>query len=343
MLALVKYKEGPDGIELRNVEVPVPRDNEVLVRVDSCGICGTDLKIQDDGFPYDPPVILGHEFAGVIESAGSSVTGWAPGDRVIAEQHFRHCGKCEFCLTGRRQFCPSKRSPGYLSDGAFAEYITVEESLLHKIPEALSFEQAALVEPMGIAASAILGKAGVNPGDFVVILGTGPIALLALQMVKAAGASRVVTTGLDADEDSRFAAALALGADRVVNAQRQDPVETVREYSGGMRADLVIDLSGAPRAILSGLKMVKKGGRFCAIGLPHDNVDFPWADSVLSAVSIFFSYSSDFRAWQQCLQMMADGSIKTDGFTDHCFPLDEWPAAFDTARSGKALKVIIKP
>ena len=343
MLALIKHKKGPDGIELREVNVPVPCANEVLVRVDSCGICGTDLKIQLDEFPYTPPVIIGHEFAGTVESVGGSVTGWIPGDRVIAEQHFHHCGKCEFCLTGRRQFCPSKKSPGYFSDGAFAEYIAVEQSLLHKIPENLSFEQAALVEPMGIAASAILGKAGVRPGDFVVILGTGPIALLALQMVKAAGASHVITTGLDADEDSRFKAARAFGADMTINAQQKDPVEVIKESSGGRGADLVIDLSGAPRAILSGFKMLKKDGRFCAIGLPHGNVDFPWAEAVLGAYTVFFSFSSDFRAWEQCLKMMSEGKIKTDGFTDNCFSLVKWSDAFDLARSGKALKVIIKP
>ncbi|WP_319563055.1 zinc-binding dehydrogenase [Marispirochaeta sp.] len=220
-------------------------------------------------------------------------------------------------------------------------YIINED--FHKIPENLSFEQAALVEPMGIAAYAILGKAGVRTGDFVVILGTGPIALLALQMVKAAGASRVVTTGLDADEDSRFKAARAFGADMTINAQRKDPVALIKEATGGKGVDLVIDLSGAPSAILSGFKMLKKDGRFCAIGLPYGNVDFPWAEAVLGAYTVFFSFSSDFRAWEQCLQMMSQGKIKADGFTDNCFSLDDWSKALDTARSGKALKVIIKP
>ncbi len=343
MRALIKFKDGYDGLELRDMELPVPKANEVLVKVHSCGVCGTDLKIQEDGFPYTPPVIIGHEFSGTIEKVGDKVTDWKAGDRVIAEQHFHHCGKCEYCLTGRRQFCPSKRSPGYFSDGAFAEYIAVEQSLLHLIPENLSFEQAALVEPMGIAASAILGKAGVNPGEFVVILGTGPIALLALQMVKAAGAAHVVTTGLDVDEDSRFKAALAFGADMTINVQQQDPVEVIKGATGGKMADLVIDLSGAAPAILSGFNMLKKDGRFCAIGLPHGNVDFPWADAVLKAVTVFFSFSSDFRAWERCLQMMSDGKIKTDGFTDNCFALEDWSSAFDMARSGKALKVIIKP
>ena len=343
MKALVKYASGPGNLRIEEKPVPYIAPGDVLVKVDSCGVCGTDLKIKDDHFPYTPPVIIGHEFSGVVADAGAEVGDWRPGDRVVAEQHFGHCGRCEFCLTGRRQFCPHKRSPGYYSDGAFSEYIAVEASLLHRVPDGVSLVQAALTEPTAIAATAILGKAGVRPNEFVVILGCGPIALMALQMVKAAGASRVVVTGLDADEAVRFPAARAFGADATVNAQRTDTIEAVRELSHGAGADLVIDLSGAPAAILGGFKMLKKDGRFCAIGLPGAEVSLPWAELVLGAYTVYYSYSSDFLAWERVLSMLADGRLKTDGFTDHIYPLEEWESAFEAAASGEALKAIIQP
>jgi L-iditol 2-dehydrogenase len=342
MKALVKYAEGPGNLELRDVPVPVPAAGEVLVRVDTCGICGTDLKIRDGHFPCTPPVIVGHEFSGTVAETGAGVTGWKTGDRVVAEQHVGHCGSCEYCLTGRRQFCPSKRSPGYYSDGAFTGYIAVEASLLHRVPENVNLERAALAEPMAVAAYAILGKAGVRPGEFVVILGTGPIALLALQMVRAAGAARVVTTGLDADEALRFDAARRFGADGTVNVQKEDPVEVVKELSGGRMADLVIDLTGSPAAIRGGFDLLKKDGRFCAVGLPPGEVTLPWAEVVLKAGTVFFSYSSDYTSWERCLDMLSRGTVKTAGFTDHIFGLKSWDEAFDLAASGKALKVMIK-
>lgn len=343
MRALVKYASGPGKLRIEEKPVPEIGPGEVLVKVDSCGVCGTDLKIKDDHFPYTPPVIIGHEFSGVVAETGDAAGEWRPGDRVVAEQHFGYCGRCAYCLTGRRQFCPRKRSPGYYSDGAFASYIAVEASLLHRVPDGVSLAQAALTEPTAIAATAILGKAGVRPNEFVVILGCGPIALLALQMVKAAGASRVAVTGLDADEAVRFPAARAFGADATVNAQRSDAVEAVRGMTAGAGADLVIDLSGAPPAILGGFKMLKKDGRFCAIGLPGTEVSLPWAELVLGASTLFFSYSSDYLAWERVLSMLADGRLKSDGFTDHIYPLDEWEAAFDAAASGEALKAIIQP
>ncbi len=152
MKALVKYAKGLNNLELRDIPIPEISNNEVLLKVSTCGVCGTDLKIRNDSFPYSPPVVIGHEFSGEIMEVGSTVSKWIRGNRVVAEQHFGTCGGCEFCLTGRKQYCLSKRSPGYYSDGAFAEYISVPAALLHTVPESLSLKAAVLVEPMAIAA-----------------------------------------------------------------------------------------------------------------------------------------------------------------------------------------------
>jgi L-iditol 2-dehydrogenase len=343
MKALVKYGTGRGNMRLEQKPLPKTGPSEVLVHIAFCGVCGTDLKIEDGHFPCTPPVILGHEFSGIVAGLGSEVDRWKVGDRVVSEQHVACCGMCDYCLTGRRQFCRHKRSPGYYSDGAFTDFIAVEASLLHKVPDGVSLLQAALVEPMAIAATAILGKAGVHPGDFVAILGSGPIALLALQMLKAVGAGRVVTTGLDADEANRFPAARRFHADCTINAERTDPVKAVMEISSGEGADLVVDLSGAPVAIRTGLSMLKKDGRFCALGMPAEEVALPWSDLVLRAASILFSYSSDYKAWERCLNMLAEGKILTDGFTEHVYNLNSWEDAFKAARSGEILKAIIRP
>jgi L-iditol 2-dehydrogenase len=343
MRALVKYDHGPGAMELRRVPVPQPGPDEVLIRVEACGICGTDVHILHGRFACDPPVIVGHEFSGVIAAAGAAVQGWSVGDRVIAEQHVGSCGQCEFCLTGRRQFCPHKRSPGYRSDGAFAEYIVIASSLLHRVPQRVSLHQAALVEPMGITAAAVLGKAGVKPGETVVLLGCGAISLLTLQMVRACGAGKVLVTGIEADERLRFAAARQFGADRCIRSDRVDAVEAVMEETGGAGADLAVDLSGSPRAVEEGLRMLKKDGRFCAVGLPSQPVSLPWADLVLRAPTLFFSYSSDYRAWERCLGMLDRGEVRTELFLRRTFSLEEWEEAFRTAESAEALKVLILP
>lgn len=343
MKALVKYGKGPGLIELREVLVPRPESGEVLIKVEACGICGTDLKIYDDGFTYYPPVIIGHEFSGTVADLGEESAGFSLGERVVSEQHTKACGGCRFCLTGKRHLCPEKRSPGYGVDGAFSEYIKVPASLLHRIPERVSLIEAALVEPMGIAACGILEKTRIEPEDVVVILGCGPIALLALQMVKAEGASAVLMTGLTADTGMRFEIAERFGADRLINAQLEDPVPMVMETTGGVGADVVVDLTGAPSAILQGFEMLRKDGRFCALGLTHHEVPVPWMKLALKAANLVFSYSSNYLSWKRCLSMIAGGKVHLAPFTEDVYPLADWEKAFAKARSGESLKVIIKP
>jgi len=343
MKALVKYERGIGNMDVRDVPVPVPKAGEVLVRVKSVGVCGTDLKIYDDTFYSDVPVIVGHEFSGVIEALGDGVCRFHKGDRVVAEQHVGACGICEDCLGGRRHLCKSKRSPGYLTDGAFADSIAISESLLHRIPDGVTFDEACVIEPMAITAHALFEKARIAPEDTVVILGCGPIALITLQILKAEGAASVYMTGLDADEAHKFDIARQLGADALINVQRVDPLARVAELTRSRGADLVVDLSGAQAAIRQGLKMLRKDGRFCAVGLPHDDVCVPWSDMVLSAVNVFFSYSSGYRTWERCLSLLERGGVDLKPFTQNVYPLSDWKRAFDDARSGTALKAIIRP
>jgi L-iditol 2-dehydrogenase len=190
MLALQKVEKGVGHIELRDVPEPEPQPGWVKIEVKAAAVCGTDIHIRHDQFPYWPPVTLGHEFSGVITELGEGVSGWEVGDRVVAEPHTLACEECWLCRQGHVQICADKRSPGWGIDGAFAKYIVMDSKLLHALPDSVSFDAGALVEPTANTVHDVGERAKVEPEDFVVVLGPGPIGLLAAQTAKAAGARR---------------------------------------------------------------------------------------------------------------------------------------------------------
>ncbi len=342
MKALVKYKKGKGFLEIRDVPVPEPDESEVRIKIKYTSVCGTDIKIMDDKFPYNPPVIIGHEFSGVIDKAGSKVKNWEYGDRVVSEQHTKACSACRYCMTGNRHLCSKKKAPGYGVNGAFAEYITMPALLIHKIPDNVSYKEACLIEPMAIAAYAIFEKTKIQLDDVVAIIGCGPIALLALQMVKANGASKVFMTGINADEKIRFKAAKRFCADRVINVRKEDPVKIIMDSTNNIGVDVVIELSGSPNGIMQGFDIIRKNGRFCALGLCSDKINAPWMNLILKAVNIFFSYSSDYLSWERCLSMVSNKKMNLNPFTKDLYTLDKWEEAFKKARKGDSIKAIIK-
>lgn len=344
MKALVKKAKGKGQIELMDYPIPIVRDGYVLLRIKAAGICGSDLKIYNDDHPYFPPVILGHEFSGEIVETGPGVHGWQAGERVVSEVHGLVCGFCRFCLSGEKHVCPSKRALGWGIDGSFAEYVCVPSWLLHKIPDGVSFEEAALLEPIAIGVHGILERAKVEPEDFVVVLGCGPLGLLALQMTKAEGASRVFITGIDQDEKLRLKIAKELGVDRTINVQKEDPVAIVKEMTQGIGADLVIELSGSPIAISQGLKMVRIHGRFLAIGIPQEEeVKVFWKETIFKAPTLIFHFSSCYSSWERGLSLLKHKKIDAKKLITKTLPLKDWEEGFSLAKSGEAVKVLFKP
>jgi len=344
MEALVKKKKGKGNIELMDYPIPKTKEGYVLIRVKAAGICGSDLKIYSDEHPYFPPVILGHEFSGEIIEVGPGVQGWKEGDRVVSEVHGLVCGHCRFCLSGEKHVCPSKRALGWGIDGGFAEYVSVPAWLLHRIPEGVSYEEAALMEPMAVAVHGILERAKVEPEDFVVVLGCGPLGLLALQVAKSEGASRVFITGVNLDEKLRLRVAEKLGADRTINVQKEDPVALVKESTGGIGADLVVELSGSPAAISQGLRMVRTHGRFLAIGIPvEQEVSIPWKEIIFKAPSIIFHFSSCYSSWERGLSLLERKKVNVRSLISKILSLKDWEEGFALAKSGEAIKVLFKP
>jgi L-iditol 2-dehydrogenase len=344
MLGLVKTAKGSNNMEVREVPIPSLQPNEVLLEIKAAGICGTDIHIKHDLFPYWPPVIMGHEFSGVIVEIGEEVTGYKLGQRVVGEPHTRACGKCELCRTGNIQICASKRSPGWGIDGAFAQYLAIPEHLLHPIPDRLSDHEAALVEPIANVVQDVLENTPILPNDTVVVIGPGPIGLVALMCAKSVSAGKLFMIGTSADLEIRMPLAEKIGVDVLLQADKEDIVAAVNCNTNGRGVDIVIEASGAPAAIASTPHLVRKLGTICQIGLTGlDQISFPWDTASKKACKIQFNMSTAFTCWDRAIGMMTAGVIDASLLISDVFPLAEWKQAFEKVESKQAIKALLIP
>lgn len=344
MLALVKTAKGVGNLELRDVPEPQIAPDEVLIEVKATGVCGTDIHVKHDRFPYWPPVVLGHEFAGQICEVGDEVQGWKVGDRVVGEPHTKACGVCWLCRQGHIQVCPEKRSPGWGIDGAFTKYLKYPPKLLHGIPDHVSFEQAALVEPTANVVHDVLERSRVEAEDFVVVLGPGPIGLLAAQCARAEGARAVMIAGTPADEKLRLKTARELGVEHVVNVAEESALERCLELTSGRGADLVVEASGAEAAINDAVEMVRKKGRISAVGMTgRDDIRFAWDKAIFKACDIYFNLSTSYTSWDRAISLIASGKVNAEALISHCEPLSNWERVFDDVENMRALKAVLVP
>jgi L-iditol 2-dehydrogenase len=357
MKALVKTQKGKGFLALQDKPQPRPGAGEALLEITAVGICGTDVHIRDDEFPYWPPVIIGHEFCGrVVElgpmDSGTPGAGAGPGaegqrfkvgDRVVGEPHTKACGQCYLCRTGNVQICPDKRSPGWGIDGAMAKYLVMPQRLLHAIPDSIDDVAGAVIEPTANAVHDVLERAKVDPGDLVVVIGPGPIGLLAAMAARAGGARDVIVVGADVDEPLRLPKARELGF-RTVNVQQSKPLDLVRELSGGIGADLVVECSGSHGGIASTVELARKKGRICAIGLPDSRpVVFPYSQAAFKVLDVFFCLSTSYTSWDKSIHLVASGQLPAGEVVTHQVPLEDWEHAFELIDTRAALKVVLLP
>ncbi len=338
MKALVKTQKGKGYLELKEVAVPEIGDNEVLIKVQSAGICGTDIHIYNDEFPYWPPVILGHEFSGTIAATGKDVADWKVGDRVVGEPHTMACGKCYLCRTGNPQICASKRSPGWGIDGAFAAYMRWPETrLLHRVPESLQLEEAVLCEPLANVVSDVALNNIITVGDVVVVAGTGPIGIMAAVVARQAGARHVILIGRN---EFKMAIARNLSAiNQVLSISSNDVVVSVMELTDGRGADVFIDASGSAQALAVGAHLIRKLGTFTAIGFSdNDTIDFPYRQLMMKGVKFFFNISTKFESWDRSLALLEGGYIPYDKIVTGKRKIDDWQGVFKNPRSRESLK-----
>jgi len=346
MLALVKTGRGKGLVELKDVPVPEIEENEVLLEIKAAGICGSDLHIYHDRFPYWPPVILGHEFSGIIVAKGKKVKRWKIGDRVVGEPHTLACGKCWLCRTGNRQICAEKRSPGWGIDGCFARYMRFPEpELLHRIPENLPFEEAALVEPAANVVSHVLERGNLKPMDNVVVVGPGSIGLLAAMAAKAGGAGKVVIIGKDWDKELRLPTAKKTSSiDYVLNSDKEDVVSAVMDLTNEQGADLVVEASGSEDGIAMTFQLVRKLGRITAIGLTgKEAIKFPYDSGMFKAVEFIFNLSTSYTSWDKAINLIHAKKIEVKPLITHLGGLEKWHEFFTDLENKKGIKGIFIP
>lgn len=343
MKALVKTQKGKGFLELRDVPEPQVKAGEVKIEIAACGICGTDVHVKHDEFPYWPPVTLGHEFAGTVVEVGPNCRSAKVGERVVAEPHNLSCGVCYLCRTGNTHICASKRSPGWGVDGGMAKFICYPEKLLHRMPEGMTFDQGALVEPTANAVTDVIERARITAGDFAVVIGPGPIGLLAAMVARAAGAREVVVIGTPADAALRLKKAQELGF-ITVNLGEANPVDVVMSLTGGIGADLVIECSGSPRAIPGTIDLVRKLGKICVIGLTGNRpVEVPWDKFSFKVVEVIFNLSTSYTSWDRTIALIHKGLVPAEKIVTHRLPLAQWEEAFAAVENLSGLKALLIP
>jgi L-iditol 2-dehydrogenase len=342
MIAVRKIARGVGNIELQEVPEPHPGDGQAIIEVHSAGICGTDLHIYLDEFQTNPPVTMGHELAGVIVELGRGVEEWKVGDRVTTETYFSTCGKCLDCRRGRRNLCLHRRSIGSKQDGAFAQYLLTPASNLHRVPDELDLESAALTEPLACTVHGVLETAGVQAGDNVVLTGPGPIGLLAMQLAKIAGAT-VVMIGTQVDIE-RLKLAKLLGADAVINVEEVHHLgDAVKEVFASDGADLVIECSGAAPAAKTLIEGARRGARFCQMGLYGKPITFDQDAVCYKELVVTGSNASVTSAWPKALKLLNQKKVDALGLVTHRFGITEWDNALEVVKNKEGVKVILKP
>lgn len=331
--------------EVQQVPDPVPGPNEVLVRVAACGICGSDVHGMDGSTGRRrPPIIMGHEAAGTIEALGSNVSAWECGARVTFDSTV-YCGHCDYCRVGRVNLCEQRRVLGvsceeYRQHGALAEYVAVPQHILYRLPGNLTFEHAAMVEPVSIAVHAV-SRAHVGQVDTALVVGSGMIGLLLVQMLRVRGCHSIIAVDIDA---LRLAVAGRFGAHVLLNANEVNVPEAVREHTGGHGADAAFEVVGTSAALMNAIQSVRKGGSVTLVGNLASMAEVPLQVIVTRELSLYGSCAS-CGEYPECLRLMAGGAIDVAPLISAVAPLDEgaqWFARLYNKEPG-LMKVILRP
>jgi L-iditol 2-dehydrogenase len=343
MKALRLTALGADHVQIQDVPTPVTGEHDVLIRVACAGICGSDQKMfhgmMGSEHGIRPPVTLGHEFSGVVAEVGSAVEDLAPGHRVTCETHAVTCGHCQYCRTGFPGMCRERLAFGHAVDGAFAEYMVTPAHIVHRVPDEVSMPAAAMTEPSCVAYNAVFTQSDVRPGDSVLVIGPGPIGLLALQMAKLGGASLAVVVGL-AEDQARLEVAERNGANVIVRADDQSVERVVDDLTGGEGVDLVIDAAGNSAALQTAVSCVCPGGQITKIGWGPNPVGFSLDPLIQKAATLRGSFSHTWPMWERCLHLMATGQLRPERLA-HQLPFDQWRDGISLAVERRAVKVVL--
>jgi len=346
MQALIKYGREDKNVELREIaQPPDPAPGQVVVEVRAAGVCGSDLHMwrEQQSWAVKLPLVLGHEFCGTVAALGADVSGFDIGDRVAVETAAQVCSRCIFCHSGDYNQCPQRLGYGALYDGAFTRYVTARQAILHSIPDNVSFEQAALVEPICVAYNALVEKTpALRPGDTVVIQGPGPIGMMALFIAKLRGASAIIMLGTQHDRQ-RLQVAREIGATHALNINDDDPLELLRSLGDGYGADLVVDCTGVSMALESALELARPNGIITKIGWGPQALHFNLDPLVQKGLTLQGSFSHLYGTWERALTLLSSGQIDLAPIIGGVYPLADWEAAFEGMEAGENVKSVLLP
>jgi threonine 3-dehydrogenase len=342
MKALRKISAGR-GLSFESTTVPVIGAADVLVRVKTASICGTDLHIYGwDRWSQGrikPPVTLGHEFCGVVERVGEDVTAVKAGDFVSAEMHV-NCGHCHQCRLGEAHICQNLRIIGIEQDGAFAEFVKIPASNIWKLDPAIPEHYGAILDPLGNAVHTVL--AGPIAGQTVLVTGCGPIGLMSIAVAKACGSSTVFATETN---ENRRAMAKKMGADVVLNPAAEDAVARILAETGGTGVDALLEMSGNPTAIQQGFKALRAGGRASLLGIPTENVPLDLVNDVIfKGATVQGIYGRRmYGTWVQMTALLKAGRLNLEPLFGEREPLEKFEDAFAKLQGGLAGKILLYP
>ena len=338
MKALVKAK--PErGIWMQDIPPPEVGHNDVLIRVNRSAICGTDIHIYqwDDWAQHTIPVPLavGHEFSGTIVECGIEVRGFEPGDRVSAEGHIT-CGVCRNCRAGRRHLCMNTKGVGVNRPGAFAEFIAVPAFNVFKLPEAITDDMAAILDPFGNATHTALSFDLV--GEDVLITGAGPIGIMAVAIARYAGARHIVITDVN---DYRLDLARKMGASAALNVTHDSIDDTMQALGMEEGFDVGMEMSGNPTAFRDLLRTMHHGGKVALLGIPPDDTAIDWNQVIFKGLILKGIYGREmFETWYKMSSMLQSG-LNIEPVITHHFGIDDFQPAFELMESGQSGKVIL--
>lgn len=331
---------GPKSVELAERDSPTVGPREVLVRVHTAGLCGSDAHayLYEEGYKWIPiPRIMGHEYSGEVVEVGPEVTEFDVGDRII-EEPIHHCGRCFQCQNGQPNVCQEFSITGMHTDGAYAEFTAVDPRHLHAIPDSVPLNSAAITEPTSIAARAVFTRSNVTPGDTVLVEGPGPIGTLVAMVADSMGAD-VLVSGLEKDAQYRLPLLANQGIE-TVNVDQTDLDDRVSSFTDGIGIDVVFDTTGHHSGVEMGLDYVRKGGQIVVVGLPAAPSEVSLTPVVRGEIELTTSYGSTWRNFEQALRLMQNNSIRPETMIDTSYSIDEPEAAFEDFLAAETCKPV---
>lgn len=332
MSALMKLSPGRGSLLLSEVDRPSPGPQEVVVEVYGAGICGTDLHIMDGEWPTNPPVVLGHEVAGIVRQLGDGVDGDWLDAPVAVESFFATCETCADCRSGHRNLCPNRVSIGSHVDGGFAIELLIPVRNLHRLPDGMDLHHAALLEPLGSVVNCLLDPPIISPGDKVLVTGPGTMGILAAQVARSVGA-QVTVVGTPQDV-ARLQVAESLGLDTAT---------TDTLASDSTWVDVAIECSGHPAGAGLCLTALRRRGAYIQIGVFGKPVSLPMDEVLLKELTITSGLAAPTQAWQRALSLVSSGKVALAPLVTEVAPLRDWERIFKATREGAGLKFVLDP